>query len=117
MKHRGLILIGGWIFGAAAALCAAEPTGSVGMIKIEGDTIGPATASYISRAISVAARDNDLCLIIQLDTPGGLLDSTKKITQAFYASPVPIVVYVAPSGASATSAGCFITMAADFAVM
>jgi membrane-bound serine protease (ClpP class) len=87
-----------------------------GLIKITG-AIGPATAGYISRALDVAADKNYSCLIIQLDTPGGLLDSTKEIVQKFYASRVPTVVYVAPSGASATSAGCFITMAADVAAM
>src|SRR2546426_10346478 len=78
---------------------------------------GPATASYISRAVDVDAARHDVCLIIQLDTPGGLLDSTKDIVQKFYASPVPTVVYVSPSGASAGSAGVFITMAADVAAM
>jgi membrane-bound serine protease (ClpP class) len=85
-------------------------------MKIDG-AIGPATASYISRAIDLAANQNDVCLIIQLDTPGGLLDSTKDIVQKFYASKVSIVVYVAPSGANAASAGCFITLAADIAAM
>ncbi|MGA3162724.1 MAG: nodulation protein NfeD [Verrucomicrobiota bacterium] len=88
----------------------------VGLIKIDG-AIGPATASYISRAIDVATAQNDECLIIQLDTPGGLLESTKQIVQTFYASKVPTVVYVAPSGASAGSAGVFITLAADVAAM
>ena len=86
------------------------------MIKIDG-AIGPATASYIARAISVAASRDDVCLIIELDTPGGLLDSTKEIVQDFYDSPVPTVVYVAPAPAGAGSAGVFITMAADVAAM
>jgi membrane-bound serine protease (ClpP class) len=88
----------------------------VGLIQIKG-AIGPATASYIGRAIAVSAARSDACLIIQLDTPGGLLESTKDIVQKFYSSPVPTVVYVAPSGGSATSAGCFITLAADVAAM
>ncbi|MCI0534372.1 MAG: ATP-dependent Clp protease proteolytic subunit [Verrucomicrobiales bacterium] len=88
----------------------------VGLIKIKG-AIGPATASYICRAIEVAAARKEACLVIQLDTPGGLLDSTKDIVQKFYASPVPTVVYVSPSGASAGSAGAFITLAADVAAM
>lgn len=106
------ILIAGSIWAAVGNLRA---TG-VGLIKIHG-AIGPATASYISRAIAVASERQDACLIIQLDTPGGLLDSTKDIVQAFYASRVPTVVYVFPSGASAGSAGTFITLAADVAAM
>jgi membrane-bound serine protease (ClpP class) len=58
-----------------------------------------------------------MSLVIQLDTPGGLLDSTKLIIQAFFRSPVPTVVYVSPPGAWAGSAGCFITVAADVAAM
>jgi membrane-bound serine protease (ClpP class) len=88
----------------------------VGRISIDG-AIGPATASYIQRAIGIAGERSDVCLIIQLDTPGGLLESTKEIVQSFYASKVPVVVYVAPSGANAGSAGCFITLAADVAAM
>src|SRR5262249_21761748 len=79
--------------------------------------IGPATASYVSRAIQLAAKRDFACLVIQLDTPGGLLESTKEIVQSFYSSTVPTVVYVAPAGATATSAGCFITIAADVAAM
>jgi len=101
-------LAGGMIHTAAAA--------KVGLIQIDG-AIGPATASYISRAISVSSERGDECLVIQLDTPGGLLDSTKQIVQSFYASRVPTIVYVAPQGANAGSAGCFITLAADVAAM
>ncbi|HLP77614.1 MAG TPA: nodulation protein NfeD [Candidatus Paceibacterota bacterium] len=89
---------------------------TVGAIQIKG-AIGPATVSYISRAIDVSGKRGDTCLIIQLDTPGGLLDSTKDIVEKFYSSPVPTVVYVAPSSANAGSAGTFITMAADVAAM
>jgi membrane-bound serine protease (ClpP class) len=88
----------------------------VATIKIEG-AIGPATAGYIARGIDEASKQGAQCLIIQLDTPGGLLDSTKTIVQEFLASPVPTVVFVSPSGATATSAGCFITLAADVAAM
>jgi membrane-bound serine protease (ClpP class) len=88
----------------------------VALIQING-VIGPATSSYIGRATRLAAKRDNACLVIQLDTPGGLLESTKEIVQEFYASSVPVVVYVAPSGAVAGSAGCFITLAADVAVM
>src|SRR5881397_3602122 len=97
----------------AAAVAAAE---TVSLIKIDG-AIGPATASYISRSIDEARAQNAQCLIIQLNTPGGLLDSTQAIVQSFLGSTVPVVVYVAPTGATATSAGCFITVAASVAAM
>ena len=111
--RRGLFIM--WL----AALCGLAPgirAAEVGLIKIDG-AISPATGGYIARAINVATARQYACLVIQLDTPGGLLESTKEIVQAFYASPVPTVVYVAPSGAGATSAGCFITLAADVAAM
>src|SRR6058998_3914340 len=104
----GLVL---WLLCAAAV--EAE---KVSFIKIDG-AIGPATASYISRSIEEARTQNAQCLIIQLNTPGGLLDSTQKIVQSFLGAPVPVVVYVAPTGATATSAGCFITIAASVAAM
>lgn len=110
MKRIGLGVVIGLLLGAAVQ--AAQ----VGLIKING-AIGPATASYISRALDTAAAQNDECLIIQLDTPGGLLESTKQIVQTFYSAKVPVVVYVAPSGACAGSAGVFITLAADIAAM
>lgn len=93
-----------------------EQAGRVGLIRIDG-TIGPATADYIARATRVAGDERARCLIVVMDTPGGLLESTKEIVQTFYASPVPVVVYVSPSGASAGSAGCFLTLAADVAAM
>jgi membrane-bound serine protease (ClpP class) len=101
-----------WLASAAGAFAAEK----VSFINIDG-AIGPATASYISRSIEEARAQNAQCLVIQLNTPGGLLDSTQKIVQSFLGSPVPVVVYVAPTGATATSAGCFITIAASVAAM
>src|ERR1700704_6077128 len=75
---------------------------TVALIKIDG-AIGPATAEYIGRGIREANVRRAQCLVIQLDTPGGLLDSTKVIVQELFASPVPTVVYIAPSGATAAS--------------
>lgn len=95
---------------------APAPGPKVCLARLQG-TIGPASASYLARAIGEAAGQNAQCLIIELDTPGGLLDSTKEIIQSFLRSPVPTVVYVAPQGAWAGSAGCFITLAADVAAM
>jgi membrane-bound serine protease (ClpP class) len=115
MKRCGPMLVAGLIFGAAAGMHAA-PQSEVAMIHIEG-TIGPATAGYISRAIDVATKRSDACLIITLNTPGGSLDATDQIRQKFYDSRVPVVVFVSPEGARAASAGTFITMAADIAAM
>ena len=109
---RWVFILATVVLSAARSLSATQ----VGLIKIDGP-IGPATASYIARAIDLAGERKDECLIIQLDTPGGLLDSTKQIVQSFYAAKIPTVVYVAPSGANAGSAGCFITLAADVAAM
>src|SRR5437763_6348314 len=103
--------LGLWLLCATAI--AAE---KICLIKIDG-AIGPATASYISRSIDEARTQNAQCLVIQLNTPGGLLDSTQTIVQSFLGSTVPVVVYVAPTGATATSAGCFITVAASVAAM
>jgi len=105
-----------FVFGWLLAGIVSAPATQVGLIRING-AIGPSTASYIARAIEVAGNRKDACLVLQLDTPGGLLDSTKEIVQSFYASKVPVVVYVAPQGANAGSAGCFITLAADVAAM
>ena len=112
MKRWIFILAVMAIFPATSRLSAAQ----VGLIKIDG-AIGPATAGYISRAIDFATARKDECLIIQLDTPGGLLESTRHIVQSFYNSPVPTVVFVAPAPAHAASAGTFITLAADVAAM
>ena len=109
---RPLVIFLFWLAAGLLPLTAAD----VGLIKVRG-AIGPATASYMERATKIAGERGYGCLIIQLDTPGGLLESTKEIVQTFYASPVPVVVYVAPSGANAGSAGCFITLAADVAAM
>jgi membrane-bound serine protease (ClpP class) len=110
MKH--------WIFIALVfqALAFALHAAQVGLIRIDGP-IGPATANYISRSLDESASRNDEALIIQLNTPGGLMASMNNIISSFYASRVPTVVYVAPEGSMAASAGCYITMAADVAAM
>jgi membrane-bound serine protease (ClpP class) len=111
MKRWISIAIAGLVFGAAATQAS-----QVGLIKING-AIGPATANYISRALDLAAHQNDECLVIELNTPGGLANSMDDIVQEFYASRVPVVVYVSPEGAMAGSAGVYITLAADVAAM
>ena len=80
-------------------------------------SINPATADFIHESIASAAREGAQALIIELDTPGGLLDSTKSIVKDLLGSQLPVIVYVAPSGAGAASAGVFVTMAANIAAM
>ncbi len=85
-------------------------------IKIDG-AINPVVATFIHRGIQKASDDNAACLLIHLNTPGGLLKSTRIIVGDILESPVPVIVYVSPAGAHAGSAGVFITLAADIAAM
>src|SRR6476469_7481951 len=85
-------------------------------IHING-TINPASADFINRAIRQAADKKAEALIIHLNTPGGLLESTRVIVSDILQSKVPVIVYVAPGGARAGSAGVFVTMAANIAAM
>src|SRR5690606_18463861 len=71
----------------------------------------------IARAIDKARSEKASALIVRLDTPGGLVSSTREIIKTMVASPVPIIVYVAPSGARAASAGTYITYASNLAAM
>jgi membrane-bound serine protease (ClpP class) len=86
------------------------------VIKVEG-TINPATAEYISSSIKKATEEGAECLVIELDTPGGLLESTRSIVKSILSAEIPVVVFVYPSGARAGSAGVFITLSAHIAVM
>src|ERR1035438_1854574 len=102
---------------ALVVLASGIATGS-GVVKIKlDDTIQPISDEYIGRAIEQARQTNADAVLIELATPGGLLDSTRSIIAKMLASPVPIIVYVAPSGARAASAGFFILEAADVAAM
>jgi membrane-bound serine protease (ClpP class) len=86
------------------------------VITIDG-VINPVAAEFTLKAIERAEEANAQCLLIQLDTPGGLMESMRAIIKAELGADVPVVVYVAPSGGRAASAGVFITLAAHFAVM
>src|SRR5262249_6076002 len=97
-----------------SVICARA--GTACLFNIDGP-IGPATAGYIPRSIDQAQSLHAECLVIEFDTCGGLFDSTRKIVHKLLASAVPVIVYVAPTGAAAASAGCFITLSADVAAM
>jgi len=93
-----------------------SPPPELVLIEING-MINPATLDYIRTGIEESKRRSVEALIILLDTPGGLLNSTKEIVKLILNSPIPVVVYVSPKGASATSAGVFITLSANIAAM
>jgi membrane-bound serine protease (ClpP class) len=96
-------------------LAAAGPT-TVELLTVDG-TIVPVIADYVDRGISQAEENSASVCIIELDTPGGLLDSTDKIVKSIMNADVPVVVYVSPKGAWAASAGTFITLSAHIAAM
>ena len=110
MKH---ILLYACLFLALTPVSFAQKVIS---ITIDG-TINPVAADYIHNSIKKAADANAECLLIHLNTPGGLLQSTRMIVSDMLESPVPVIVFIAPAGAHAGSAGVFITLAADIAVM
>ena len=87
------------------------------VVRLEDQIIHPVTARFVTRALAQARERGDPCVIIQLDTPGGLMDSTRHLVKEILTSEVPVVVYIAPSGARAGSAGVFIALAAHVAVM
>ncbi len=88
----------------------------VNVIEING-VINPVAAKFITEAVDKSEEDGAQCLIIQMDTPGGLMDSMRAIVKKLLSARVPTVVYVSPAGARAASAGVFITMAAHIAAM
>ena len=107
------------LLAAAVSVWAQTQEGAgphVDLVTIDG-SINPAVDDFIRESIGRAKASGARALIIQLDTPGGLLSSTRTIVKDLLGTPVPIMVYVAPSGAGAGSAGVFITMAANIAAM
>ena len=105
---------------ASASLCvqAEVPSSQPIVYQLDiRDTIQPVTASRLDRALDIANRDHAAALLIELDTPGGLLDSTRHMVGAILSSQVPVIVYIGPAGARAGSAGFFILEAADVAAM
>jgi membrane-bound serine protease (ClpP class) len=96
----------------SVASCSAD------VLKIElDDAIQPVTAEYVGRAIAQAAANHDQAVLIDINTPGGLVDSTREVIEKIVASQVPVIIYVTPSGSRAASAGFFILESADIAAM
>ncbi|MEX1177689.1 MAG: NfeD family protein [Nitriliruptor sp.] len=123
-RRRLVVLLATLLAGLTASLGAAlaadpltaEGPLTVGITEVTG-TITPVTADHLAETIERAHAADHRALVVQLDTPGGLVDSTRTIVRTFLDAPLPIVVHVAPSGADAGSAGTFITYAANVAAM
>ena len=103
--------------GQDAPEAPAAPARPFLLLELENKIIGPVTADYIEDGIAKARAESYQGVIIEMDTPGGLLESTRSIVKAILNAPVPVVVYVAPGGSRAGSAGVFITLAAHVAAM
>lgn len=116
-RVSGARLIGA-LLGWAGMLCLPSSAfaGDVFVVTIDG-SINPASADYLIGAIHQAEAANAAAVLIELDTPGGLVSSTQDIIQAMLNASVPTIVFVTPRGATATSAGTFITLAANVAAM
>lgn len=107
-----------WAFLLPLLLFTAWPCYGAGVYVFEAEgIINPPMANYIVRGVERAEKEGAHMVIVELDTPGGLMDSMRQVVKKFLVAEVPIVVYVAPSGSRAASAGVFITMAAHIAAM
>ena len=93
-----------------------EKVRTVALVTVDGG-INPGTADYILKSIEIATDRGDECVIIRLNTPGGLLTSTRSIVQGIFDAKLPVIVWVAPGGAHAGSAGVLITLASHVAAM
>lgn len=106
------------ILGLVAMLASSAATAAPKVVVIElDDSIQPASLRHVERGLRQAAEVEAALVIIELDTPGGLLDSLRSMTSAILGSPTPVAVYVTPSGARAASAGFFLLLASDVAAM
>ncbi|MGB7135619.1 MAG: nodulation protein NfeD [Acidobacteriaceae bacterium] len=104
------------LLGPCTVRVAAAQTPQVVVLHLD-DTIQPISADYLERGLAKAAEIHAQAVLVEMDTPGGLLDSMRAMVGDILQSPVPVIVYVAPAGARAGSAGFFIMESADLAVM
>ncbi len=102
---------------AALLLCANLSQAAVVKVMTIDGAIGPITLKHVERAIKIAEDDKASALVVKLNTPGGVMETTLRITTAFMNSKVPVIVWIAPSGGRAASAGVYITYAAHVAAM
>ncbi len=105
------------LFVSAHCLCAQTPAQPRVVRIVLQDTVQPVSAEFLVRSLQIAAAEHAQAVLVELDTPGGLLDSTRTMVAAIEHSAVPVLLYVAPSGSRAASAGFFLLEAADVAAM
>jgi membrane-bound serine protease (ClpP class) len=119
MRHTVISrIIPGWSAALVIAVGILSSVSSAEVLKVVvDDTIQPITKEYIGRAIDEAHRRNDQAVLIEINTPGGLVESTREIIEKITNSSVPVIIYVTPSGSRAASAGFFILESADIAAM
>ncbi len=121
MNHRNTLIITLHLIGIICLFLFTPSADAydrdISRITLSDSIINPVTAEYIETAIDRATKEQVGALIIELDTPGGLISSTRRIVRAIMNAEIPIIVYVTPKGARAGSAGVFITLAANVAAM
>src|SRR5580704_4846173 len=105
------------IIGVATVVALSFPASADILKVVVNDTIQPISGEYIARGIDEARRRNDQAVLIEINTPGGLVSSTREIIEKISSSSVPVIVYVTPTGGHAGSAGIFILESADIAAM
>jgi len=115
-KAFRLVSFTGLLAGVIISSSVSADSQSIEVLRVEG-TIVPIVADYIDRGIEEAEKKGSTAVIIELSTPGGLLDTTREIVERILSAKVPVVVYVSPSGTWAASAGTFITLAGHVAAM
>lgn len=115
-KGAALAVLLALLFACVSAALAREPTRPVLVIEIEG-AIGVAAAEQLEKALMAARERDATALVVRLDTPGGLVSSTREMIKAILGAPVPVILWVAPSGARAASAGTYLAYAAHLAAM
>jgi len=116
MQNKALLILISLLVGASCLAATDSEPRHINIVQIQ-DSINPGVEDFIRYAIERSQEDKAECLVILLDTPGGLMTSMRGIAQAVLNAEVPVVVYVYPSGAQAASAGVFVTAAADIAAM
>ena len=117
-SHVKMKMLSRWLFCALLAMAVLALPCSAEVLKVVvDDAIQPITAEYIARALDTAQANHNQAVLIEINTPGGLVDSTREIIEKIVASQVPVIIYVTPSGSRAASAGFFILESADIAAM